>query len=396
MKKIILFVFSLFFISCSKSPEKPIEIQYFFQGDVSAFYQGTSRNTTLPSANDFSKSFNNYAHNMTYSFQNKAQLQTYEEMVEEQVTTDQQEKEYSTYALKKSGDEYIYQPQSNLKDQTQFIFTQKDNKLNLKSLNFTPDRENDLKAKLIHFSSNEEHESFSLLVLIEEDGFQLLITYYFSNFSPLTSQIQELSHEYEYLLGSGKSVKWLQNTSSFELCGSNHKYDVLVESATQRWQEEIGHVFDLKLSRNVNNYPPFSDVNSHCIYQIDSYQMASGDEGFIPAATTFGANVNNGDLYDSDIFIFSEELTKQVENDTEYYEDEVSESTLKYILLAKIEGTMIHELGHAIGLGHQFNSEHTSVMSYDGIHSIQTHDIEALEELYSQEDTEDPLEDEDF
>jgi hypothetical protein len=117
-------------------------------------------------------------------------------------------------------------------------------------------------------------------------------------------------------------------------------------------------------------YPPFSDLNSNCIYDFQNYLVRLNNAHVMPAETNVVFHASNKFLQDVDTFIFQSEIAKN--------DGEQNAATMRWIA--------IHEMGHMLGLHHKalenMVDEH-SVMSYRKLLlELQPYDLEAIKALY--------------
>lgn len=160
--------------------------------------------------------------------------------------------------------------------------------------------------------------------------------------------------------------RWTEPSLKIAICGFPSRANTqLALDAVQAWRAVL--VGRLNLSAVVANAcAPFSDLNQHSIIWNDGFRTL-GTKDYINAAHALPL-VDHGQqrILDADVFVFTREILKQHVDDRQ----------------KMLRRTLIHEVGHVLGLDHEFNGA-ASIMSYDGkIETIQKHDVEALHGLY--------------
>jgi hypothetical protein len=173
----------------------------------------------------------------------------------------------------------------------------------------------------------------------------------------------------------GVPVKWNSSEGiTLHVCGhvSNKVDEIYLSSINKIWSDIFKYQFANPTKINFTTvldekYPPFSDLNHHCIYSVNNY-LTYKDEHYINSASTINvADTNKGQLLDSDIFVWGKELGKFK---VPFGDD------------SSFRRSIMHEIGHFLGLHHQFDGT-LSIMSYDVKHDfISSYDIEAINALY--------------
>ena len=107
-------------------------------------------------------------------------------------------------------------------------------------------------------------------------------------------------------------------------------------------------------------------MNTNCIYTVRGYQTEHSPDYVNTAVNIYSANLFEGKLVDSDIVIWVKEYEKY---------------DVPFEYNPKLKKTVAHEMGHLLGLDHQFNGT-PSIMSYASERQISTYDVLAIDELY--------------
>lgn len=268
------------------------------------------------------------------------------------------------YTFQKSGNDYIY---SNPKSNLAFGFTVNNGKLELKTLD-TGRGVYDL--SILHYSLKKSKDSFSLLVELQEqdptEG-RILLSFVFVKKSEQIS-ILKVDDHYKYIMGSGVALGWSQKeTLQIDVCGNQYQSTAdAFNGGIQMWKNALKNKMTIK-TNYLSVYPPFSDLNSHCIYTVKDYSTESRPQYANPASTTTTYDTFKAEIIDADIFVWVKEVEKDgaISKQGSYLTDVTA-----------------HELGHFFGLDHQFDETYKSIMSYDNVPYITGYDEEAVSYLY--------------
>jgi hypothetical protein len=149
-----------------------------------------------------------------------------------------------------------------------------------------------------------------------------------------------------------------------------------IQSEIHASLKEWYNVLDRRLDINITTPKvpkPFSDLNSHCINAIDGYLQNTNPRHQTLGYTLVALNHNTNHIVDSDILILTKEFAKK----GVAFEDPRNTNIRNLVF--------IHELGHLLGLDHQFDGTE-SIMSYDYKLGprVYRYDIEAIQHLYPQ------------
>lgn len=228
----------------------------------------------------------------------------------------------------------------------------------------------------VHWSVSADGNYLSLLLSLTRAGTgRELMAIYLQKSAP-QSALPMTDTKYVYFLGEGVKVGWKRNLN-LRVCGAD-TYRADIESAVALWAPVLAGRLKFGLS-DAKSYPPFSDLNSNCIYVVNSYLYDGREQisGF--GLTTMQFSQPRTELVDSDIFLFQAELEKIFEREGRR---QVSREQVERRLARSTRLAVLHEIGHLLGLGHKFNSV-PSVMSYEkDIVAPTAYDVEALQELY--------------
>jgi hypothetical protein len=223
-------------------------------------------------------------------------------------------------------------------------------------------------VRAVHWSVTPDHNYMSLLVEGEDnqDG-RSLVAMYFEKTAPAQA-VPTTDSKYVYSAGPGKKIGWRGKKISVSVCGAS-KYRENVQEAVALWNKPLTGRMQLELKFPAT-YAPFSDLNQHCIYAVDSYLTDNRKNVLNYGITLPIRSLSRLEHVDADIFLFESEISK------------LYTLGYSYRLSNDVRYTIIHELGHVLGLGHKFDGT-PSIMSYEYTNREPTaYDIEALGELY--------------
>jgi len=264
----------------------------------------------------------------------------------------------TTYVYKATDDRYLAL-EFKVSDQ---------NTLELRALRSGEVRE---EIDLLHYSLHLEKDAMSFLFRIElpELGPGIVSFSFGVNYNQ-HDNLEMTDQAFNYILGPGAMVGWDQQEELLiELCDQGDSYDALFAESMALWQAPLQDRLTL-LARKSTGYPPFSDLNNHCIYLIDDRLVIQQQESAIPGLTTSIFNQTKNKIIDSTVFIWLAEWGKFLNN---LPKEKLSQK--KLLVLA-------HEVGHLLGLDHQFKKP--SVMSYEheNLKGLTDYDRRAIRALY--------------
>lgn len=389
------FVLSLFFLlvfsSCGakKSTKSSLTSnnvinRYFVQGDPLQLIEGTKLNKSSFLNLDNYKEFNQFGVAGISYFSDISLVQ---------------EKERATV---ESGNESASEDETT-KPKLEFSWTKRKGfysygNSNYKLyLNFVPDSKNGLQLKSfesnklltpvtnLHHSVSLDKSKMSFLFHFNEEGTKTLMN--ISLYKNLTKkQFVPVLEEHrqslitdvrmdnlKYIFGPGVRVPWLTDKKKrkirIDVCPSLHQaYSFKeIEKSFKKWETPFqANPFEIEVIAK-NECAPFSDVNEHGVYLVTSYLTEDPRTPYAnPAATFIVADLNDRFIYDADILV---------------YFDEIKKMGTYPVLGTKTNRTLTHEMGHFLGLDHNFDNSF-SVMSYKDIFELDSYDASAIRYLY--------------
>ncbi|MFW7377393.1 MAG: matrixin family metalloprotease [Oligoflexus sp.] len=234
-------------------------------------------------------------------------------------------------------------------------------------------------GRVLHYSLKEDGSVFSILFQYQDPVYgKSIVAIYFAKISDDKEDAfyYNTDQRFSFLLGDDIAIGW-EREVNFEICGSKALAQKdMVRRSIEAWddgrnQNSIGY---LKYTITENpTPPPFSDVNHTCIYLSDSYRFEDQENTFVLGLAMPVFNFSTARIVGSSVFIATNALSR-VGNDQE------------------TEATTIHEVGHVLGLGHEFKRDSyglslfESIMGYSGITHITSRDREAIQSLYPKVD----------
>jgi len=264
----------------------------------------------------------------------------------------------------------IYRPDDN--NYPSFVF---DSNFNLLGTYQSQDSQL-FKLTPIHYSLKNDKSAFSILAKGNDEEFGVMLISVVFIKPDLRKNVSHGSTKYNYLLGPGVKARWSSPEINIDLCTTDVARYYYAQKAIESWQDAFASS-DTKMKFKFSqkrDYPPFSDLNSQCVYFVNNL-IREADEKYSNMGTTFlTLDSQAGKIIDSDIIIWDKEINK-IRN---YYQKEGHEFNEQQFYYE----TIMHEYGHYLGLDHQFNPNVPSVMSYADTSKIRAYDIEAINELY--------------
>lgn len=275
---------------------------------------------------------------------------------------DQTVKEKTYYSFQKKGNEYLY---SNPDLKVDLTFTINNGKLELKTLETTYGVYD---LNVLHYSQKKSKDAFSILAELQDptEG-RILLSFVFVR---KTEQrfIKKVDEHFKYIMGAGIVTPWSQKELvQVDVCGN---YSPETERAFRwgitQWKKALDKRMSIK-TNFLTLFPPFSDMNTHCIYTVKDYSTEPRPEYRNSATTLPSVDTFKGEIIDSDIMVWVKEIEK---------DGDIADQTYH------LAGVTTHELGHFFGLDHQFDENYSSIMSYSKIRYMTEYDEEAISNLY--------------
>jgi hypothetical protein len=350
------------------------KVEYFVHGNPTTLIQGSTLNQISflkVEELDRYQNFSLAGHTAFVEKSLKEPPKTWSEVETENSTESEEDAIRKAFTLDDFGfvkdreGQWSYRAANN--DSVELGFEERDGVLHLTSFKKFP-------VQIQHYSLKDDGTAFSVLFTIptQDQGLALISLSFASN-----ADVQPLEFDpegYSYLFGSAK-VSWKQ-PMKLQACGKFLPYEqAAIEASMKAWFQDK-EVANFTSSQPIafsftETYAPFSDLNQQCIHLVRNFKAESSDDFFIAGLAVGKVNVASKSLIDSDIFMFLDHMkvrTQFVGGDSE---------------------TLIHEIGHYLGLGHEFRKDanqaalHPSIMGYSqGLSTISDWDFAAVRALY--------------
>ena len=358
------------------------------QGSPNRMFAGARLNKQIPSLDELKKLFNKNSLLSMGMYINKTREIDKDEYKKRQTSSgkDKTKIEYNnTFKLEEKGELVVLSAVDKSTGYPSIIFKNLDGKLEIVALKF---QNGVVPAKLVNYSFSKRKKASSYLIELREksrEGFyEYLYRFDFLNTVNRKVDLANADKSYSYLYGNGVKVRWPNaKRINLNLCGSftpkkKERYLSALTKAVKKWNTNTEITIKSRVLRT--NYPPINDLDTQCVYVVRGFALnKSSTSPGTPAFVSPVGDLDSRKLIDADLVILDDVY--------DFYEDmfiKQAPSALAALLhLNKVlTGTMIHEIGHFLGLAHQFDGT-LSIMSYDRDRSFSRYDAEAINALYS-------------